>query len=305
MPDAARRPVRTLGGFAATGAAVGLGSLAWAAFEARSYRLRRVEVPALPRGARPLRLLHLTDLHLTPADRSRVAWVRSLAALEPDLVIDTGDNLAGLDAVPTALDALEPLLERPGAFVLGSNDYYGPVPKNPFGYFSRPSEVKVRAPRLPTPELVRGLTSAGWVDLTNRRDELTVRGHRLRLVGVDDPHLRRDRMPPSWGDGGAGGLRMGVTHAPYRRVLDTMTDEGNDLVLAGHTHGGQVCVPFAGALVTNCDLPRRYAKGLHQWASGGRSSWLHVSAGVGTSPYAPIRFACPPEATLLTLVGRG
>ena len=308
MPVDARSTVRALGVLAGAGLATGVGALAWAGYEAGSFRLRRVEVPVLPRGARPLRVLHLTDLHLTPADRSRVDWVRGLAALEPDLVVDTGDNLAALDAVPTALDALGPLLDRPGAFVLGSNDYFGPVPKNPLGYFARPSEVKVRAPRLPTDDLVRGLTGAGWVDLTNRRDELEVRGHRLRLVGVDDPHLRRDRYPAASSEEGGsardGALRVGVTHAPYRRVLDAMTAEGCDLVLAGHTHGGQVCVPFVGALVTNCDLPRRYAKGLHRWRAGDRASWLHVSAGVGTSPYARIRFACPPEATLLTLVPR-
>jgi uncharacterized protein len=87
-------------------------------------------------------------------------------------------------------------------------------------------------------------------------------------------------------------------------VLDPMVRDGLGLLLAGHTHGGQVCVPGFGALVTNCDLPRRQAKGLSRWVVDGRSAWLHVSAGVGTSPYAPIRFACFPEATLLTLVAR-
>ena len=75
-------------------------------------------------------------------------------------------------------------------------------------------------------------------------------------------------------------------------------------MLAGHTHGGQVAVPFVGALVTNCDLPLRYAKGLHRWRHDRAETWLHVSAGLGTSPYAPIRFACPPEATLMTLVAK-
>jgi predicted MPP superfamily phosphohydrolase len=83
-----------------------------------------------------------------------------------------------------------------------------------------------------------------------------------------------------------------------------MVADGFDLVLAGHTHGGQLCVPLRGALVTNCDLPRRQAKGLSSWSAGGRTAALHVSAGLGTSPYAPVRFACAPEATLLTLVER-
>jgi predicted MPP superfamily phosphohydrolase len=102
----------------------------------------------------------------------------------------------------------------------------------------------------------------------------------------------------------AADLTLAVTHAPYLRVLDAMTADGADLLLAGHTHGGQLCVPGFGALVTNCDLPTRYAKGLHRWSAAGRQSWLHVSAGLGTSPYARVRFACPPEATLLTLRAR-
>ena len=85
-----------------------------------------------------------------------------------------------------------------------------------------------------------------------------------------------------------------------------MAYDGHDLTVAGHTHGGQVCVPFYGALVTNCDLDTRRAKGLSLPgpSASGRTAWLNVSAGVGTSPYAPIRFACPPEATLLTRSSR-
>jgi predicted MPP superfamily phosphohydrolase len=289
-------------------AAIGAGCLAWAAgYEVRAFRLRRFDVPVLAAGSPPLRVLHLSDLHLTPRRRETVAWVRGLASLEPDLVIDTGDNLAHLDAVPTALEALEPLLERPGAFVLGSNDYFGPRPKNPLGYFGGPSLVHGKAPRLPTRDLVDGLTAAGWLDLTNTSGALEVAGRQITFVGVDDPHLGRDdfeaarRGAPGVNDAD---LRIGVTHAPYRHVLDRMTDDGSDLVLAGHTHGGQVAVPLVGALVSNCDLPLRYAKGLHRWRHGQAESLLHVSAGLGTSPYAPIRFACPPEATLLTLVAR-
>ncbi len=289
-------------------AAVGAGCLAWAAgYEVRAFRLRRFEVPVLAASSAPLRVLHLSDLHLTPHRRETVEWVRGLAALEPDLVIDTGDNLAHVDAVPTALEALEPLLDVPGAFVLGSNDYFGPRPKNPLGYFGGPSLVHGKAPRLPTGDLVSGLTSAGWLDLTNTAGSLDVAGRRIDFVGVDDPHLGRDdyeaarrAVDPTNGSD----LRIGVAHAPYTHVLDRMTDDASDLVLAGHTHGGQVAVPFVGALVSNCDLPLRYAKGLHRWRHDQAETWLHVSAGLGTSPYAPIRFACPPEATLLTLVAK-
>ena len=105
--------------------------------------------------------------------------------------------------------------------------------------------------------------------------------------------LRARKVPAAFG--------LGVTHAPYRRILDAFVDRGADLVLAGHTHGGQVCVPGYGALVTNCDIPRRQVRGDSQWTHEGRTAALEVSAGLGTSIWAPVRFACRPEATLLTL----
>jgi predicted MPP superfamily phosphohydrolase len=80
-----------------------------------------------------------------------------------------------------------------------------------------------------------------------------------------------------------------------------MSDDGCRLILAGHTHGGQLRVPFYGALVTNCGIDRARARGLSRY----ENAWLHVSAGLGTSPFAPVRFSCPPEATLLTLVANG
>jgi predicted MPP superfamily phosphohydrolase len=291
--------LRVAGGLAAAGA----GCLAWAAgYEVRAFRLRRFDVPVLPVGAGPVRVLHLSDLHMTPGQRRKREWVRSLAALEPDLVVDTGDNLAHAEAVPAVLDALAPLLALPGVFVLGSNDYFGPRPKNPAAYLAGPAAVVGRHRRLPTGDLVKGLVEAGWADLDNARTTLEVAGLRIDLVGVDDPHIDRDRyLDVAAPADPAADLTLGVAHAPYRRVLDPMTADGADLVLAGHTHGGQLCLPGYGALVTNCDLPRSHAKGLHRWRSGRHETWLHVSAGLGTSPYAPVRFACPPEATLLTL----
>jgi predicted MPP superfamily phosphohydrolase len=300
---------------------VGLGAalVAGAVVESRAYVLRRYELPVLAPGATPLRVLHLSDLHLTPWQRREREWVRGLAALEPDLVVDTGDNLAHLDAVPAVLDALGPLLERPGVFVLGSNDYFGPKPKNPARYLLPDGGRKrIKGRRLPTADLVAGLTRAGWLNLNNRRDRLDVGGQALSFVGVDDPHLNLDRYPQRSAsrttEPGAE-LSIGVLHAPYQRVLDAMAGEGTQLILAGHTHGGQLRLPGVGALVTNCDLDRSRARGVSRWWTGaGRvapshqpppdASWLHVSAGLGTSPYTPVRFCCRPEASLLTLTAR-
>jgi predicted MPP superfamily phosphohydrolase len=300
-------------------AGLGVAGLGYAVSEAHRYTLRRASVPALRPGQRDLRVLHVSDLHLTPRHRGRVAWVRALDALAPDLVVVTGDFLGHLEAVPTVLDALGPLLERPGVFVLGSNDYFAPGVVRPWRYLTGPSDLDQQRPELPWGDLVKGLGEAGWHDLSNARATLEVGGRRLDVRGVDDPHIGRDRYDVVSGpfDSDAD-LALGVTHAPYRRILDAMTDDGAALVLAGHTHGGQLCVPGFGALVTNCDLEPGRASGLSRHARpwngegdpgfggvDGRGAYLHVSAGLGTSPYAPVRFACPPEATLLTLTASG
>jgi len=264
------------------------------------YRLRRVVVPVLAPGAAPLRILHLSDVHMTPGQRRKQQWIAGLARTEPDLVIVTGDNLAHVDAVPAALDAFGPLLELPGAFVFGSNDYFGPVLKNPFGYLLR-NRRRVTGPPLPAEDLRAGLVAAGWVDLNNARTLVKTSGRAIELFGVDDPHIGRDRYSVVSGPvDPSAELHLGVTHSPEPRVLSAMAADGLSLILAGHTHGGQVRVPFYGALTTNCGLPRRMARGLHEFAG----SWLHVSAGLGTHPTAPVRFSCPPEASILTLVPR-
>src|SRR5699024_11665167 len=100
-----------------------------------------------------------------------------------------------------------------------------------------------------------------------------------------------------------------VLFRSYLRALAGMQALGCQAVFAGHTHGGQLCVPGYGALVTNCDLDPGRASGLHGWPgeSGSEvdSLWLHVSNGIGTSPFTPVRFACRPSVTLVTLTTRG
>jgi uncharacterized protein len=285
--------------------AIGAGCLAYAGlYEVNAFRLRRVAVPVLPPGARPIRILQVSDVHMTPYARARQRWLSTLGALEPDLVINTGDNLAHQEAVPYVLGSFGRLLDRPGVYVWGANDYYAPKFKNPLRYLQGPSRSdRLPEPTLPWHDLGRGFKEAGWIDLTHTRALLEIKGVRLGFRGTDDAHIDQDRYAEVAGpiDPDEIDVAIGVTHAPYHRVIDAMAYDGHDLIIAGHTHGGQVCVPFYGALVTNCDLDTGRAKGLSKHTAGGRTAWLNVSAGVGTSPYAPIRFACPPEATLLTL----
>jgi uncharacterized protein len=295
------RPIATRAIGAA--AAAGVTALAYATLvERRWYALRHLTVPVLrPAASRPLRLLHLSDLHLLPGQEDRRAFVRRCLDLGPDLVVATGDFLGGPETVDDVVALLGPAATgRPALAVLGSNDFYGPVPKNPLRYVTDPQH---RTPGIPldTPRLVSGLESAGWSVLENVREPVKTPAGPLDVTGLGDPHIRRDhpeRIDWARPDDEVA-LRLGVVHAPYLRSLDMFDRHGFDLVLAGHTHGGQLRVPGYGALVTNCDLPREQARGLSRHGAG---LWLHVSAGLGHSRYAPIRFCCRPEASLLDLV---
>jgi predicted MPP superfamily phosphohydrolase len=265
----------------------------------------------LPPGSPELKVLHLSDLHMAPWQRAKQRFLRELGELEPDLVVDTGDNLGHDLGLLGVRAALEPFRGVPGVFVWGSNDYWAPSFKNPLGYLFESSGTPPRQRRLDRESLHEYLLGLGWTDLDNAGARLVVKGVPLDLVGVDDPHRHYDRLVVVGPElerlrstGPTAALTVGVAHAPYRRVLDAFVDHGAGLLLAGHTHGGQVAVPFVGALTTNSDLPRRQAKGLSEWEYAGRRVPLNVSAGVGTSIFAPVRFACRPEVSLLTLEAR-
>lgn len=286
------------------------------AVERRAYRVRREVVPVLAPGADAIRVLHLSDLHLAPWQRGKVEWVRSLADLKPDLIVNTGDNLGHADALPALTEALMAFDGVPGVFVHGSNDYFAPTPKNPLRYLMGPSKGETeKAARLDIDALEALLHGRlGWASLNNAVGQLTIKGSVLEFMGTNDAHRgwdRLDRLPGlvdalrelDTDDTDDPAVMIGVTHAPYQRVLNAFTTQRADVIFAGHTHGGQVCLPGVGAIITNCDLARRRARGLSVWNHAHQASYLNVSAGIGTSIYAPLRFACPPEAVLVTLVG--
>lgn len=331
-------------GILAVGATLTVGAL----IEARvGMRLRRHQIAVLPKGARDIRVLHISDFHFLPSMRTKMRWVRSLADLNPDLVVNTGDNLSSPHALTTAMDALSPLLQVPGVFVYGSNDYWAPTWKNPLRYLvfqcrtrqsvgintaSTPIGVLAQdeeAQRVPLPHetFAKCLRAHGWLDLRNTSIATQINGTPITFIGVDDPHIGYDELPAPAAPPTAG-IRIGVAHAPYQRTLNDFATLGVAVTFAGHTHGGQVNLPGYGALVTNCDLPSWRASGLQGWpgelpAPQGRAPvipwrrlrplpkrlgqsrmWVNISAGLGTSPFAPIRLFCRPEATLLTLTAR-
>jgi len=306
---------RSLWGLGVAGVVAAL----WGVFVERTrFQLREETLPILDAGATPITILQLSDLHLAPWHRHTVSWVRQLADLEPDLVVGTGDFFGHKDALDTIADALQVFAGIPGVVVHGSNDFVAPRPVNPLRYLWKQSGGAMSGDPVDFDGLHRLYTDTlGWHDIDNRAVTIEVANQVLEFVGVGDAHVGRDNLTELNAAIEAGreaspvrnrSLRpstttIGVAHAPYRRVLNSLVTHGSQLILAGHTHGGQVRVPGLGALTTNCDLPPRYASGLHTWSHAGKSSLLNVSAGLGTNIYAPIRFFCPPEAILLTLVG--
>ena len=291
-------------GAALVGAGViGAGCVAYGTFiEKNHFRLRHLRVPALPTGHSPVRILHLSDLHLTVSQKKKIGWVRGLAGLKPDFIVNTGDNLSCADALGALGRTLDVFSGVPGVFVLGSNDYYGPRPINPLKYLF-PSKPSREGETLPTKALIALFTSLGWDNAEHNQLAYDINGTTIEVRGCGDAHMGIDDYPSDLGESTAD-LLMGVTHAPYRAILDEMVADGANLILTGHTHGGQVCLPGGRALTTNCDLPPSKARGLSIHRYGPGQAYLHVSAGLGTSPYAPYRFACPPEATLLSLEAR-
>jgi len=296
--------------------AAGAAAAAWGVLVERGlFAVRRVRFPVLDPGSRPIRVLHLSDLHLAPWQLRKMRWVRSLAELKPDLVVDTGDNFGH----PAALFGLQFVFDAfrgvPGAYVHGSNDYFAPIMKNPLAYLGEAKRVPKMKPGLDTAGLESFLSGElGWANLNNSAGRAVVRGTTIDLVGVNDPHRHFDRIEHaaqalellrgSGQEPEGPRLTIGVAHAPYRRTLDQLLELGADVLFAGHTHGGQVRVPGGAAIVTNCDIPRWQASGPSLWTQGHRAAPLNVSAGIGTSIFAPVRFGVRPEATLVTLSPR-
>ena len=256
---AGRAALSVIGATAALGAA----TLAYSLVEARCPVLRRIDVPVLAADEEPLTVLHLSDLHLTDRTEARVAWVRHLATLRPDVVINTGDNLSLASGLEPLRRALDPLTGLPGAFVMGDHDYRTTVFRLPTRYLHRdPRKASSRVrdediEALPWEEIRDLQTAGGWLDLTNRRGSLTVRGRRIELIGVDDPHANRDVCPAPGADGDTASsgstsalslpairdregrvLRLGLTHAPYRRVLEAMSADDVDLTAVCARGGG-------------------------------------------------------------------
>lgn len=287
--------------------ALGVLLLVWGVLVERNrYTVARQELAVLDPGSKPIRVLHISDFHVAPWQKRKLAWVSKLSELEPDLIVNTGDNLGHRDAIRPTLESLTSLMKVPGVFVNGSNDYHAPEIRNPASYLNKPSTPNHKE-LIDSSKLTDSFEASGWINLNNRSGSLLICGTRIGFLGLDDPHdglAKFESLAKQKAELGAPELVVGVAHAPYLKVLEEFRAHGAHLVFAGHTHGGQICLPGIGAIITNCDLPAKNAKGLSAHQVGDKSVWLNVCAGLGTSIFAPIRLFCAPEVRLLTLTAR-
>jgi uncharacterized protein len=265
---------RIVGGLGAAAAVL----LGWGWFEAGWVRLRTIDVaiPGLPSELDGLRLAHLSDFHLgVPSGSARaveraVAWV---AELQPELVLVTGDLLTH----PRGEPKLRELVERLGSHtyaVLGNHD---------FGDARDPLAAPSRLEDLSPAHLLR-----------DDSVELTLRGRRVQLVGIDPPSYRAGRADPEGRVDPDVDLRILLCH--YPNIFDRVRPDAYQVVLAGHLHDGQIAIPYGRGKVRLAHFDWRYTKGLYR--RGG--STLHVSPGLGTT-FVPFRFSARPEATELIL----
>ena len=281
------------------GFALGAAALAYSwGYEVRNYQLKKYQIKLLPEGHREIKILHLSDLHLSPWQKKLPTWLDQLE-VDPDLVVITGDVWSSADSFSNLITALDKYFKVPGFFIPGSNDYYAPKFKNPVNYLKKDSGERHKGRELPWKDLKNFFELAGWQWLSNQSSEIQINDTKIDVRGVDDAHYDFDDLTTvSHPKSKTADLLLALTHAPYLRVLDTYTQINADLILAGHTHGGQICLPIYGTIITNCDLPRELARGLNRYQE---KTWLHVSAGLGTAPFTRVRFFCKPEASLITL----
>lgn len=264
--------------------------------EARLPRVRTHTLPVLPQSHPGIRILQISDTHLRKSNRRLRRFLDSLANEEYDFVLATGDLLGEPAALEDCTRLLNALKGRSGRFfVFGSSDYYAPGFKSYLDYFRKRRRHSTR--RNPTEEFRSSLVDDGWTDLSNQTKSLTIDGFSWQITGLDDPYLKRDdksllvRTPEAR-------FALCVVHDPAPHEI--AAEAGFDLIVSGHTHGGQVRFPLIGAVVTNSTTPTSRAR----WTTKLNGSYLFVSPGLGTGKFAPFRFMCRPEASVLELVAR-
>lgn len=275
----------------ATAVAAGVGMYSML-IEPRWFRLYKKHVRLKPAPLPEIDILHLSDLHLYKGRGEALPFLRKIARQEYDFIFVTGDLIENNSGIPLAAEALKPFRARYGKFaVLGNHDYYhtrfedvfrktGGLPVNP--------ESKLND----IPRLIDEMANIGVEVLRNERRDVPLGDNGVTIAGVDDPYVARDDIRATFDGFSKTGPLFVLVHSPEKHP--EIAPLNPDMVFSGHTHGGQVCLPFIGPITTRSKAPRRYAKGLLRE----NGTVFYTSRGVGTGRLTRPRFWCPPEATL-------
>jgi len=287
--------------WAGLGASALLAGLATAVYatrvDPRRYRLEKLTVTTdgACSPARPLKILHISDLHLSYPESHKIEFLKKITQEEYDLIALTGDIIENYTGLPYLRSILS-RKPRLGAYaVLGNHDYYAysmfhKTVGRLFRRFRHPRERRDVQP------LIEALQQSGFTVLRNSAVHHAEAG--LHVLGVDYPTLHPELLQDLVAEAGAGDYIVVLFHMPIH--LDNIVRTGAHLALGGHTHGGQIRIPGLGAIITDSELPRRDASGLFRR----QATAFHISRGLGADPRTNIRFNCPPAATVLEVVRR-
>jgi uncharacterized protein len=237
-----------------------------------------VALPGLPPQLTGLRLLHISDLHLRPGSELALELPELAATVPHDFTVYTGDFIDTDEAIEAVGRVLERMPRADGVFaVLGNHDYLWHGRNHCYN----------------DAQQLRSVLREAGVDILSNSSR-PVCGGELFIAGVDDPAIGRDDLSRAYSAVPAGACSLLLAHSPD--IVLRLGQHRPGLVLAGHTHGGQVRLPIVGAVHTESKMPRRLAMGLNEH----RGTQVFVSRGVGYSGL-DIRIGCPPEVALITL----
>ncbi len=274
--------------------------------EPRRFRTVEVRMRVATDLERTLKILHISDLHLCKGDEPKLRFLGKLREIAVDMVFVTGDMIEDDSGIDLCVEALRGFRPRIGVFaVFGAHDRWFSGLWNVVldlsvgGYHEgRPNDFE---------RLKRELEGAGVVCLVNESRRIPLSGpsaagssqeDEMWIVGIDDMFIDLDDLDKALAGVPRDSFRILLTHAV--ESPEELAARGFDAVFAGHSHGGQVRLPFFGPVMTRSSLRREHASGVFE-ADG---TLFHINNGIGAGKLTPFRFLCPPEATIIELKGR-
>jgi hypothetical protein len=270
--------------------------------ETRRFRAVCVEMKAARSFGGTLKILHISDFHFREGDEAKLAFLRSLHSTPVDMVVATGDMIEADSGIAYCVEALRGFKARVGVFaVFGAHDRWDTR------FWNVALDLSIGGYRKGMPNdferLRRELERTGVVCLENeaRRVRLpeSLGGAELWMVGVGDLFAGLGDFGKALAGVPKDAFKVLITHAIEH--AEQMATYKFDAIFAGHSHGGQVRLPFIGAIITRSSLQRQFASGVFEIAG----TPFHINNGIGTGKWTEFRFLCPPEATYVKLTGEG